>query len=136
MTAKEIEENRKKIHEILDIVLDTNGLEGRTTKTTGPLPAVFFRFLGHTGVMDVSIFENGWAIDNEPTTIGFNTAAPINDRDIQAMRLKCQDALYGKYGVESAELRRNQIMNEISARKEELEELEYYIQEQRQKLKR
>ena len=43
------EENIRKIHEILDIVLDTNSLDVRSMDKTGALPTVGFRFSGLCG---------------------------------------------------------------------------------------
>lgn len=48
------------IHKILDAALEINGLGARIKEKTGDKPTVFVEFLGHIGVLSVSIHENGW----------------------------------------------------------------------------
>lgn len=54
------EENRKKLHELLDIVLDGNGLGERSRAQTGTLPTLFFRYSGHVARVDIDLCSNGW----------------------------------------------------------------------------
>lgn len=54
------EENRRKLHELLDIVLDGNGLGERNRTKTGTLPTLFFRFSGHVARVDIDLCSNGW----------------------------------------------------------------------------
>lgn len=54
------EENRKKLHELLDIVLDGNGLGERSRALTGTLPTLFFRYSGHIARVDIDLCSNGW----------------------------------------------------------------------------
>lgn len=51
---------RKKIHGLLDDVLDINGIGERAQCITGSLPTAFFSFSGHIGSLDVEVFDNGW----------------------------------------------------------------------------
>ncbi len=60
LRKKKIEENRKKIHKLLDIVLDINGLSERQRATTGELPTAFFEFIVHVGLVSVSVYDKGW----------------------------------------------------------------------------
>lgn len=53
-------ENREKLHKILDAVLDANGLEERTREKTGLKPTVFFSFSGHVAKFEIQVFDNGW----------------------------------------------------------------------------
>lgn len=53
---------RKKIHEILDIVLDINTTQERLREATGIKPTAFFEFSGHVPCLDVTIHEHGWAV--------------------------------------------------------------------------
>lgn len=55
-------ENRKRklMHELLDLVLDINGLGSRSQKDTGNLPTAFFNFSGHVGWVDVCVYQRGW----------------------------------------------------------------------------
>jgi len=61
MKKKVEKRKRKQIHELLDLVLDVNGLEPREQSITGNLPTVFFEFSGHVGRIDVRIYQAGWA---------------------------------------------------------------------------
>ena len=54
------EENRRKLHELLDIVLDGNGLGERSQAKTGTLPTLFFRYSGHVASVDIDLCSNGW----------------------------------------------------------------------------
>ena len=54
-----MEEKRKLLHEILDLVLDINGFEQRKTEFSNK-PAVFFDFSGHTASASVSGCSHGW----------------------------------------------------------------------------
>ena len=51
---------RAKMHEILDLVLDINGMLPRSKKDSGDAPTAFFWFSGHTASIDVDIHEKGW----------------------------------------------------------------------------
>lgn len=51
---------RRLIHEVLDAVLDINGLNPRLQEETGNLPTAFLCFSGHVGAIEVSVHLNGW----------------------------------------------------------------------------
>ena len=51
---------RAKMHEILDLVLDINGMNPRRKEFTGDAPTVFFWYSGQVGDIDVSVHEKGW----------------------------------------------------------------------------
>lgn len=51
---------RKKIHELLDIALDINGLSSRKKTLTRNLPTAFFEFSGHVAGVEVCIHKTGW----------------------------------------------------------------------------
>lgn len=53
------EEKRAKVHQILDLVMDINGLEARNPDANSG-PTVFFYFEGHVGCVEVQIYNNGW----------------------------------------------------------------------------
>ena len=61
MKKKVEKRKRKQIHELLDLVLEVNGLEPREQSITGNLPTVFFEFSGHVGRVSVRIYSTGWA---------------------------------------------------------------------------
>lgn len=80
-------ENRKKIHEILDLVLLVNGLEARKKKATGNKPTAFLSFSGHVATLSVDIHANGWCDNDEPTvSFTFKTDCDIPDDKIEMLR--------------------------------------------------
>lgn len=52
---------RKKVHEILEMVLEINGTHSRQRELTGNKPTVFFSFFGHTTGVTVNVYSDGWA---------------------------------------------------------------------------
>lgn len=54
-----MEEKRKLLHEILDLVIDINGFDQRRAEYTDK-PAAFFRFDGHVDRVCVDIHDHGW----------------------------------------------------------------------------
>lgn len=128
--AWEYEENRRKIHEILDIVLDTNTLESRTSERTGTLPTVCFRFSGIGGRIVAELYPNGWSGGQDSEDFKFNTDMKISQQAIDAMRRECEAALEGKAGVEGAQQRAKQLEREIRERQQEMNQLWLYIERQ------
>lgn len=130
--AWDYEENRRKIHEILDIVLDTNTLEGRNIEKTGTLPAACFRFSGICGKIVADIYQDGWCAGaaSDYLEFTFNTDAEISQQAIDAMQRECEAALEGKAGVEGAQQRVKQLEREIRERTQEMERLGLYIERQ------
>lgn len=57
---------RELIHELLDMVLDINGLGGRKQCFTGNLPTMFFNFSGHVGWISLKMYKNGWIGNIDP----------------------------------------------------------------------
>lgn len=51
---------RKKIHEILDVVLDINTTHERLREVTGIKPTAFFEFNGHIPNVCVMLDVHGW----------------------------------------------------------------------------
>lgn len=130
--AWDYEENRRKIHEILDIVLDTNTLEGRNIEKTGTLPAACFRFSGICGKIVADIYQDGWCAGaaSDYLEFTFNTDTEISQQAIDAMRRECEAALEGKAGVEGAQQRAKQLEREIRERQQEMNQLWLYIERQ------
>ncbi len=128
--AWDYEENRRKIHEILDIVLDTNTMEARTSDRTGTLPTVRFQFSGIGAKLVVELFPDGWHGGMDSEDFEFNTDEEISQKAIDAMRRECESALEGKAGVEAAQQRVKQLEREIRERTQEMERLGLYIEEQ------
>lgn len=91
------ERQRKRVHEILDAVLDCNGLYPRKQKVSGVMPTVFLNFFGHTGGIDISIHEDGWSMDNSPTRRWeFPLSEPIDPEKIEDMKAYFTTALGDK----------------------------------------
>ena len=128
--AWDYEENRRKIHEILDIVLDTNTLEGRTSERTGTLPTVCFRFSGIGARIVTEIYPDGWHGGQDCKGFYFDTDMEISQERIDAMRRECEAALEGKAGVEGAQQRVKNLEREIRERQQEMERLGLYIERQ------
>lgn len=53
-------ETRARIHELLDMVLDANGMEERKRSLTGLKPTLFFRYCGHVNTLDIDLHSRGW----------------------------------------------------------------------------
>lgn len=126
--AWDYEENRRKIHEILDIVLDSNTLEGRTTEMTGTLPTVRFIFSGFSGQAIVELYPNGWHGGQDWEEFTFNTDMEISQQAIDAMRRECEAALWDKNGIKGAQQRVKQLEREIGERQQEMARLGLYIE--------
>ena len=128
--AWDYEENRRKIHEILDIVLDTNTLEGRTSDRTGTLPTVCFSFSGLVASVVAEIYPDGWSVGQDCKEFDFDTDTKISQERIDAMRRECEAALEGKAGVEGAQQRVKKLEREIRERQQEMKQLWLYIERQ------
>lgn len=128
--AWDYEENRRKIHEILDIVLDTNTLEKRTSDRTGTLPTACFRFSGLSAKIVVDLHPDGWSGGQDYEQYEFDTDMKISQQAIDAMRRECEDALEGKSSVKAAQQRVKNLEREIRERTLEMERLGLYIERQ------
>ena len=51
---------RKKVHEILEMVLEINGTYPRQREYSGSLPTAFFEFSGHVSRVYVQVIRDGW----------------------------------------------------------------------------
>ena len=126
--AWDYEENRRKIHEILDIVLDTNTLEARTSGETGTLPTTYFSFSGISGSVEAELYPNGWSGGTNSEVFGFYTDEEISQERIDTLRRACKAALEGKTGIEGAQQRVKRLEREIRERQKEMELLGLYIE--------
>ena len=87
-------ENRKQLHELLDIILDGNGFGKRCRGETGTLPTLFFRYSGHVASLDVDLFINGWKHGASPDKEwNIEIDAPISDVVISSIRTAINDAM-------------------------------------------
>ena len=128
--AWDYEENRRKIHEILDIVLDTNTMERRTSGETGTLPTMYFSFSGISGCVKAELYPNGWSGGTNSEVFSFYTDEEISQERIDTLRRECEAALEGKPGVEGAQQRVKRLEREIRERQQEMKQLGLYIERQ------
>ena len=59
-------DKRRQLHELLDLVLDTNGFEERVRAATGNMPTMFFEYSGHTNSVRIDLHSNGWMPKEKP----------------------------------------------------------------------
>ncbi|MGN8818586.1 hypothetical protein ACTNEN_09730 [Oribacterium sp. HCP28S3_H8] len=126
MTKEQELENRKKLHEILDIVLDTNSLYSRQRAETGTLPTVFMYFSGHVSQINIDVYPDGWGTDSTGVGSDFKKSfsvyvdEPIKEDFISSLKSYCQHTLNEK--KESEVLQRDIIEQEetIKTEKEKL----------------
>ena len=55
---------RQKMHKILDLVLDIDGITSKNREKGGP--NVFMYFSGHIHEVTVQVFEDGWVAGTDP----------------------------------------------------------------------
>lgn len=103
MSEEEKARNRQLMHEILDIVLDTNGFEDRSRGRTGTLPTVNTRFFGHVSALEISLYEDGWTPGAEWKDFKFETDRPIDETAVENFRTACRMALTDKTEVDVLE---------------------------------
>lgn len=126
------EKLRNQLHEILDIVIQTNGFNQRRRTKTGTLPTVFFNYSGHVNSLSIDLHADGWATSQGPTkTWDLSFDEPISDNVIATIRREMDAALSDK--KESDVLRRDidtyekeliQKKKNLSAMKKELKKME------------
>ena len=86
-------DNRARMHEILDMVIDTNGLGERRREKTGFLPTVFFFFNGHVSMLDIDVCPDGWEAGCERITFSFDTSIPMSGKKIKDLRECLADSI-------------------------------------------
>ena len=128
---------REQLHEILDLVLDTNGFERRTRSHTGSLPTVFLDFSGHVNSMNIRLYKDGWV----PSTSldiewNFYLDETINPALIESMRTEFANALTEK--KESDVLRRDieKLWQDIESEKAKLREMKKKLRKKEKKEKK
>lgn len=88
-------ENRRKLLELLDIVLLCNGYGARKKEETGTAPTMFFEFAGHVGTVDVRLYNNGWESGSDyDYDWWIPLGAPISDNLVEAIRIAADNALH------------------------------------------
>lgn len=103
MTNEQKEQTRKQLHRLLDIVLNTNGLESRNRDETGNLPTMFFRYHGQVNQIEIEICRNGYETGADTDTLlarYLDKADAISDESIELVEEICKDALTHKTKAE------------------------------------
>ena len=89
---------RKKVHEILEMVLEINGTYPRQREYSGSLPTAFFEFSGHVSRVYVQVIRDGW-----------NDRGNLDDPDSNWMDVRTEldemEELKGKIKEKQEELR-------------------------------
>lgn len=90
-------DNRKKLHEILDIVIDGNGFGKRSRAETGTLPTLFMMFSGHIAKLTIQLHVDGWRPGEIPNKeFAFDCSQSITDDQIGALRAAIAESLSKK----------------------------------------
>lgn len=134
MTDSVKESNRKKLHELLDLAIDTNGLEARKKALTGTLPTVFLFFSGHTADMCFEIHTDGWASGSDyDYQKDFFFDREISESAIEDVKSQCMKAL--EHEDETAVLRRDIEREEtkLKAQKELIAEMKKTLRKKERK---
>lgn len=103
MSEEEKMRNRDLMHEILDIVLDTNGFESRKRSETGTLPTLFLSFSGHVSGVSIDLHEDGWEPGGHKSGFNFYIDSPIDKTAVENLRTACRIALTEKTAYEVLE---------------------------------
>lgn len=114
------EQIRKRIHEILNIVLDGNGFECRQRDKTGTLPTLFFEYSGHVNSFSVRLCVDGWQRDLYGDRSWDFHPEDVTEATVEAIRAAVQAALTEK--SETDVLRRD-IMRQEDRVKDEKDKL-------------
>lgn len=130
MTNEQKEQTRKQLHRLLDIVLDTNGLESRSRDETGNQPTMFFQYYGQVNQIEISICRNGYETGELSETLlarYLDKADAISDESIAYVEEICKNTLAYKT---KAEILRFNIMRQAA----KVEQEEAHLDELREQL--
>lgn len=127
-------ENRRKLHELLDIALLCNGYGARTREKTGTLPTMFYDFSGHVGTLRMTLYSNGW--DSEVCcdhSWFFDLNAPIADGFVEAVRKAADEAMQTTAEEELLELQIAEAEKELEKKKADLSAMRRSLMSMRRK---
>ena len=127
---------RKQLHELLDIVLDGNGIESRKRDNTGTLPTLFFEYSGHVNMVRIDLHSDGWQSGSTyDAQLERYLTNPLKQEEIDGFREKVQEALTEK--KETDVLRRDIARQEEKVRgeKERLVEMKKTLKRKKKKEK-
>lgn len=134
--TKDQEIIRKQMHELLDIVLDGNGIESRKRDNTGTLPTLFFEYLGHVNMVRIDLHSDGWQGGSTyDARLERYLINPFKQEEIDGFRAKVQEALTEK--KETEVLRRDIARQEnwVKKEKERLAEMKRILKRKERKEK-
>lgn len=135
-TTEKQEIIRKQLHELLDIVLDGNGIESRARDNTGTLPTLFFEYSGHINMVRIDLHSDGWQKGNTyDAQFEQYLTNPLKQEEIDAFRAKVRAALTDK--KETEVLRRDIARQECKVKneKERLSEMKKTLKRKEKKEK-
>ncbi len=134
MTHEQEQLLREQVHRLLDIALDTNGLEMRSRDRTGMQPTVFFEYMGHINKFRISICPNGWVSMQPSTTLlECNLDRPLQESLILEVENECKLALEDKTTVDALAKEIMDATVELNRKAEELAQLKNRLEELRKK---
>lgn len=87
---------RKRIHQLLDIVLDINGCESRQQTYTGTKPTAFFEYAGHINSLLININPAGWhkeAKTADNVSVLFDLDKDLTHDDVVSAFCTCINAI-------------------------------------------
>lgn len=90
--------NRKRLHELLDMCLDTNDLEERQRGKTGDKPTAFFEYSGHVNMLFFRVFPDGWSEEsttNDAICFDINLDKDVSDKTIRSIARMLKAATNG-----------------------------------------
>ena len=127
-------ENRKKLHELLDIILDGNSLEARSRGTTGTLPTLFFDYSGHVANINIRLFKNGWATgSNWDKDWRIKTDEPITDVVLADIRATISAAMEDRTEAELLASDIAQAEKDLEERKKRIAQMKYNLKKMQRK---
>lgn len=123
---------KEKIHELLDIVLEGNGITERQRDKTGTLPTLFFRYSGHINKIEIDLHSDGWTAGAwADRNWNINADDPISESSIESLREAVKEALANgsevdvlRRDIERAEDELTRKKEAISAMKKKLKKME------------
>ncbi len=109
----------KKLHEILDIVLEVNDIEKRDKEGA---PAAFFNFSGHVCDVQAYVYPNGWSKEGERKADDDVYMTTFDDFNILIQRLEHMKVRLSAYRPHEIE-KKKELEEAIDAKRTELNAL-------------
>ena len=120
---------KKQVHEIIELVMEGNGLEARLREETGTKPTFFFTYSGHVNSMTVEIYKTGWDGDADRDSMWqFKLDDEIPEVRMEALRNDIHDAV-SRIRIEELEKEIYQMDRDIHARIDSLTKMRTELSE-------